>query len=157
MRGIAQLVAMSRIQTINRRSGRSSLSMRVPPTTRLTPVYVVSGTLERVYRVEAMDCTVLTGVRGKREVIGSGNKHTVMVLAKPSPSQLEMGCDGCGSAHNSANVRCMANTPESLLHATPGYMYNRDRKCVRKFQFTEVVHGGKARSVITLDKIANER
>ena len=141
---------MSRVHTLNRATGRSTFRVAVPRVTGCTPLYVVSGTLERVYSVQCQNKKVLTGAHTSRTVPMGKSSTTVLVLAPASRTQREIGCDGCGSAHRPDNVRCMAHTPESLLYAEPGYMYNSNRKKVGPFVYT-VLHHTKSRSIVKLD------
>lgn len=141
---------MSRVHTLNRTTGRSAFRVVVPRVTGCTPLYVVSGTLERVYSVHCQNKKVLTGAHTKRTVPIEKASTTVLVLAPASRAQRAIGCDGCGSAHRPDNVRCMAHTPESLLYAEPGYMYTNSRNKVGWFAYT-VLHHTKARSIVKLD------
>ena len=143
---------MAHVQTINRKTGQCRVRISVPKVAGLAPKWVVSGTLERLYKVECCDTHVLGGGRQPRVMHAKQNGHNVLVLAQPTAVQLAMGCDGCGTTHSASNVRCMANTPESLVHAVPGYLYGADRRRGNKFEYT-VVHHHKTRTVVTLQSV----
>lgn len=142
---------MAHVQIINRKTDQCRVRLTVPNVAGLVPIGVVSGSLERLYKVKCHDANLLGGGRHPRAMHTSQHGRSVMVLAQPSATQLAIGCDGCGSRHCATNVRCMANTPESLLHAEPGYLYTADRQRGNKLEYT-VVHHRKTRSIVHLTR-----
>ena len=137
--------------TINRNSGRVTSRVAVPRVTGLQFEFVVAHTLERIYTVQGKVCLALTGPRRKVNVVRENSKHTVYVMVKPTPHMLAIGCDACSGRHTHTNIRCMASTPESLLHAAQAGLYKPDR--VRSHRtVVDVIKTSGKRSIVVLSK-----
>lgn len=130
--------------SISRVTGRQKALSVVPTGKDLGKcLYVLCGTLERIFEATLWDSIVLVGPRHRAPtVLKQSNPRKVFVRVKPTPHMLEIGCDNCAAVHNNRNVHCAANTPESLLHVRGKWAY-AGRERAGRYRMTVVRRAAK--------------
>ena len=101
------------------------------PSTRtlkaLTPLYVLGGSLDRIYKVE-MPVSIVT-LSGPSKLLNEQTlamgKETItqFVRVRATPHMVRIGCDACSLNHSSKNPHCHANSPESVKYQRSIYAF----------------------------------